>query len=81
MPYIEQKARKEIEEGRKPQTAGELNYAITLMIYDYYKRIGRYQSVNDIVGALNCASMEIYRRVVAGYEDKKIAENGDVYGE
>jgi len=31
------------------------------------------------VGVLECAKMELYRRVAAPYEDKKKEENGDVY--
>jgi hypothetical protein len=38
-----------------------------------------YQTVNDIVGALEGAKMEFYRRAAAPYEDLKIKENGDVY--
>lgn len=33
----------------------------------------------EIGGAIECAKLEFYRRVAAPYEDKKIAENGDVY--
>jgi len=35
--------------------------------------------INAIIGALECAKLELYRRVAAPYEDDKIAENGDVY--
>ena len=38
-----------------------------------------YATINDIIGALEGAKMEFYRRVVAPYEDEKIKENGDVY--
>jgi hypothetical protein len=31
------------------------------------------------MGALEGAKMEMYRRVAAGYEDKAILRNGDVY--
>lgn len=30
-------------------------------------------------GTISCAIMEIYRRLLAEYEDQKIAENGDVF--
>jgi hypothetical protein len=30
---------------------------------------------------LETAKFEFYRRLAASYEDEKIAENGDVYGE
>ncbi len=35
-------------------------------------------SDKDIIGALRCCELEIYRRLAAPYEDLKIKENGDV---
>jgi len=40
-----------------------------------------YSNVNEIIGALECIKLELYRRVAAPYEDLKIEENGDVYFE
>ena len=37
------------------------------------------KNLNAIIGALECAKLELYRRVAAPYEDDKIIENGDVY--
>ena len=63
-----------------PVNAGELNYLLTQIIKRYYSdNGGRYQQINDIIGALEGAKLEFYRRVAAPYEDKKIEENGDVY--
>jgi len=31
------------------------------------------------VGVLECAKLELYRRIAAPYEDEKIVETGDVY--
>jgi hypothetical protein len=39
----------------------------------------KYKTINDILGALEGAKMEFYRRVVVKYEDSKREENGDVY--
>jgi hypothetical protein len=79
MPYIKQKVREEIGE-RWPLNSGELNYAITILLIDYFKRNGgRYQQINDVIGALEGAKLEFYRRVATPYEDEKIIENGDVY--
>lgn len=39
-----------------------------------------YVELNEVVGALESAKLELYRRIVGPYEDKKSAENGDVYG-
>jgi hypothetical protein len=38
-----------------------------------------YRTINDVLGALEGAKLEFYRRVAAPYEDQKIQENGDVY--
>lgn len=60
-------------------TAGELNYAITEIVKAYYKGGQSYQGINDVVGALEGAKLEFYRRVAVPYENDKIKENGDVY--
>jgi len=39
----------------------------------------RYQNINDLLGALEGAKLELYRRVAAPYEDEKVESNGDVY--
>lgn len=81
MPYIKQKRREAILAGEKPQDAGELNFAITVLVDNYLKDKGgiRYSQLNEVIGAMDCAKLEFYRRVAAPYEDKKIEENGDVY--
>lgn len=80
MPYIKDKARDSLADGRSPESPGELNYAITVLIRDYYHMMGEdYVSINDIMGALEGAKMEFYRRVVAPFEDQKIKSKGDVY--
>jgi hypothetical protein len=86
MPYIKasDKARFEalIEELYTviPKTAGELNYLFTELSKSYVSAKGlSYQTINDVVGALDGAKVEFQRRVVGPYEDKKINENGDVY--
>lgn len=79
MPYIEKTLRFDVDMG-KALTAGELNYKITKLIVAYLEDRGTsYQSINDVVGALEGAKAEFQRRVVAPYEDAKIRENGDVY--
>lgn len=78
MPYIKQKDRSRAKED--PVTAGELNYAISCLLLNYIKIQGlSYTTINDIVGALEGAKLEFYRRVASPYEDEKIKENGDVY--
>ena len=80
MPYIPQDRRVRAVFG--PCDAGELNFAITKLITSYLQFKGtRYATFNDIIGALEGAKLELYRRVVGPYETQKAIENGDVYGE
>jgi hypothetical protein len=80
MPYIPTEKRKQLLEGRIPITSGELNYMVTQMCRGYIAMKGEgYQTYNDIMGVLEGAKMEMYRRKIAPYEDKKMSENGDVY--
>ena len=81
MPYIDADARARIDAGGAPETAGELNYAITRLVDEYLVRLGgiRYAHLNEVVGALECAKLELYRRLAAPYEDAKRDETGDVY--
>jgi hypothetical protein len=39
----------------------------------------RYAHLNEVIGALECAKLELYRRIAVPYEDQKITESGDVY--
>ena len=83
MPYIEHGRRDCVRPAlrpERPRTPGELNFAVTSMLIQFWLDRGpSYQAINDIVGALECAKLEFSRRVVSGYEDSKIAQNGDVY--
>jgi hypothetical protein len=74
MPYIKQYRR-----GKSPETPGELNFAITKMILDYLGPAPGYSRFNEVVGVLECAKLELYRRKIMPYEDQKKTENGDVY--
>ena len=78
MPYIKYERRTALAAGQFPQNAGELNYMFTKLIREYWMRNQSYQTANDIIGALEGAKLEFYRRTVAPYEDIKIAENGDL---
>lgn len=81
MPYVDALTRKRLDAGEQPQTEGELNYCITKLLNGWLQRKGRsYATINAVVGALECAKLEAYRRVAAPYEDAKRAQSGDVYG-
>jgi hypothetical protein len=82
MPYIDQKARAELRESRPPATAGELNYADTKLVDAFLCAKGdgvRYAHLNEAIGVLECAKLELYRRIAAPYEDRKMGETGEVY--
>ena len=84
MPYILKENREELGyiTPRFPDNCGELNYWLTLSCLKYLASNGEcYQIYNDIIGALESCKLEMYRRMIAPYEDKKIKENGDVYPE
>lgn len=80
MPYITRKNKEMLAAGCPIETAGNLNYMITMLLKRYWTNSNRrYQDINDIMGALEGAKQEFYRRIAIDYEKKKIEENGDVY--
>jgi len=93
MPYIRQDKRDEfdteldafilkfLETGENESTAGRLNYSISRIlgaILNDDERIS-YARINELVGVLECAKIELYRRIASPYEDDKSRINGDVY--
>lgn len=80
MPYITPKNRESLDNGEVVNNPGDLNYMITKTLIEYLSVNGlSYRTINDIVGALEGAKAEFYRRVAVPYENQKIKENGDVY--
>lgn len=89
MPYIKQEDRQRISIPVKNilapgvRTVGDLNYAITLLCHEFLthlhddQKVG-YADYNSVVGVLESAKLEFYRRMIVPYEDTKIQENGDV---
>jgi hypothetical protein len=81
-------------EREEPVNVGELTFVLTKEIRGYLYADSHvsegegdhilcgcvnYARLAEILAALESAKLEFYRRVVAPYEDKKCAENGDVY--
>ena len=61
---------------------GDLNYIITRLLAHWIRRRGlSYAVLAEAVGVLETAKLELYRRIAGPYEDRKIEENGDVYGD
>jgi hypothetical protein len=84
LPYIKQEDREKLATALavsyKGMPAGELNYLVSTLLQDWLNENGQnYTNINTLVGMLECAKLELYRRVAAPYEDTKIKENGDVY--
>lgn len=89
MPYIKNKEmRKEIdklvlrfaflcadETEETIDITGKLNYFLFRLALMHGMS---YKTYRDFIGELEAAKLEIYRRQIAPYEDKKIKENGDV---
>jgi len=81
MPYIKDtQAREELDNAiylhfswLKPK--GYLNY----FLFKLAKvKCTNYNEYKEFIGELEMCKMEIYRRLIAPYEDKKKDENGDV---
>jgi hypothetical protein len=84
MPYIRKDIRNNLEGAIDELSVyitspGELNYVITRLSHELTHNIGEnYDGYNAVIGVLECAKLEMYRRRVAPYEDLKIKENGDI---
>jgi hypothetical protein len=84
MPYITQGDRQRLTENGgwpEPRTPGELNYVITQLLLEFDTGVINYNAYALIVGVLETCKLELYRRLIAPYEDYKIQVNGDVYNE
>lgn len=91
MPYIDKAERKyydpDIEKLAKwiQGRPGELSYIITAITHIWLKKrhpMERgpvpYSSLSLAIGALESTKLELYRKVIGPYEDRKLQENGRV---
>jgi len=77
MPYITQESRDNLVTA---QNGGDLNYQISMLCAAYIAEHGlRYHNISDVVGALEGAKQEFFRKVVNPYEEITENENGGVY--
>lgn len=87
MPYVKREQRPAIDQLIEPlinhlkslpteDQDGSLNYAVTKIIKKIYPQ--KYFHLNRALGVLTAITHELYRRIIAPYEDTKILENGDV---
>ena len=81
MPYIEEDERVAVQEHGigTDSLPGHLAYAVTMMCKAYLGKQPRFFRFAAVIGVLVCVVLELYRRVVAPYEDEKRHENGDVF--
>ena len=92
MPYIKDEDREQftapilditdaiLDEKSETSRAGMLNYVFSSIIADLLDDEGTtYNRLNTYIGVLECAKLELYRRVAIPYEDQKIKANGDVF--
>ena len=92
MPYIKKEDRQQfdahileiteciLEEQSETSRAGMLNYVFSSIIADLLDDEGTtYNRLNTYIGVLECAKLELYRRMCAPYEDEKQKANGDVF--
>jgi hypothetical protein len=84
MPYIKRQKRKELDPliddlTNSLSSVGDYNYAITRLLHSYIVYNGLcYSTLNNAMGVVECAKQELYRTVIAPYEDDKCEENGAI---
>lgn len=87
MPYIREWQKASILDGfdlskllehADTLSSGEINYIITKILLAWIGISKSYGTYNSAIGILECAKLELYRRQIAPYEDKKREKNGDV---
>jgi len=90
MPYIKQGVRCEIDSridelisylrSYDKDIGGIINYIITRVTTEALlpKEGMSYKAGSNMIKELECSKLEIYRRLVAPYEDKCIVKNGDL---
>jgi hypothetical protein len=91
MPYIKQEERNNLDhqidaiienlkldsDVEQEVPVGKLNYVITRILAESIPE-ERYKHINSIIGVLECAKLEFYRRLAAPYEDGAISKDGDL---
>ena len=77
MPYIKPEDRWEAE--MEPTNVGELTYKLTATVVEYLEGAPSFSDYAEVLAALEATKLELYRRVIAPYENLKCKENGDVY--
>jgi hypothetical protein len=60
-------------------STGDMNYLITKMVHNFLDEKGvSYKNINEMIGVLECAKLELYRKIASPYEDEKEKTNGKI---
>ena len=92
MPYTKEEYREEVDNAVSDiinylnlcsdrEVDGDINYIITRIVVEgCLGADGKmsYTRGSNMIKALECSKLEIYRRLLGPYEDAKVFENGDV---
>lgn len=84
MPYITSELRNAYDQWIEDlingiDTSGELNYVITKLCHELILKQGCcYKVLNNVIGTLECAKLELYKTIIAPYEDLKREEHGPI---
>jgi hypothetical protein len=83
MPHVNRDTRERVNivySGKgAPQNSAELNYVISTVLRRYLQKDMCYAKINDCLGALEGAKLEMYRLRAVPYENNAIERNGDIY--
>ena len=79
MPYITPEARRCPMPDTTARGVGDLTYILYQQCVDALPDEPCFSDYNALLGCLEATKLELYRRHIAPYEDKKREENGDVY--
>ena len=80
MPYLEKGVRSSLDAGRVPSEAGELNYLVSRLCDAFLMKTGlSYKNINQAIGALECAKLELYRCIAAPYEEHKKLQKSSLF--
>lgn len=86
MPYIKDERRQRynaqircLQSSLDGAPGGDLNYVISrLAIRESQSGRVRYSDIQEAIGVLECAKLELYRRLGTSVEDRAIESNGDL---
>jgi hypothetical protein len=59
-------------------SAGDLNFIISNLLWRQFRKERSYAKANELAGVLECAKLEMYRRLIVPYENQKQVQNGDI---